>query len=325
MRRMRARLLPSLTVLIAALAAPHLGAEPAAAPGGEPPPSAATPAVAHGAALAEKLAAGDRALSGGDTRGALFAYLDASYLDPSSAVARVKLGRAYLALRYPARAQAQAEQALSLDPSSAEATRLLEDARAASAHVAAAAVSTGSGGTPAAAPVAAAPAPVVPATQPRVYKLTPEAQPAARSAPVAVALAPRPDAVPEPPPLPGPTAAQRYRAALDLIARREYGRAVAELDDAIAKDPRLGVAFSARASARFGLARYRDAASDYAMALELDPGLGTPLYGLAECYRLLGDPRAAELYRRYAGSRATDVREELRTVAARRAVELSGR
>ena len=57
----------------------------------------------------------------------------------------------------------------------------------------------------------------------------------------------------------------------------------------------------------------------------LDPGMGTPLYGLAECYRVLGDPSAAEMYGRYARSRAPDVREELRSIAARRAQELGGR
>ena len=40
--------------------------------------------------------------------GALFAYQDAVYLDPSSVAARVRLGRASLSLRYPAQAQATA-------------------------------------------------------------------------------------------------------------------------------------------------------------------------------------------------------------------------
>jgi tetratricopeptide (TPR) repeat protein len=126
-------------------------------------------------------------------------------------------------------------------------------------------------------------------------------------------------------PLDAPTAAQRYRSALDRIGRREYARAIEELDDAIASDPRLAVAYAARASAQFGLGRWREAADDYRAALGLDPELATPVYGLAECYRLLGDSRAAPLYQRYAESRSRDVREELRVVAARRAAELATR
>ena len=64
-----------------------------------------------------------------------------------------------------------------------------------------------------------------------------------------------------------------------------------------------------------------EAAHDYRAALELEPGLAMPLYGLAECYRVMGDSRAADLYRQYAESRAADVREDLRTLAVRRAAE----
>jgi tetratricopeptide (TPR) repeat protein len=85
------------------------------------------------------------------------------------------------------------------------------------------------------------------------------------------------------------------------------------------------VAFVARASARYGLGKHREAADDYEAALALDPRLGTPLWGLAECYRLLGDPHAAEYYDRYAKSTSSDVREDLRELARRRARELSDR
>jgi tetratricopeptide (TPR) repeat protein len=97
------------------------------------------------------------------------------------------------------------------------------------------------------------------------------------------------------------------------------------LNEAIALDPRLAVAYTARASARFGLGQFRDAADDYKAAIGLDPALATPLYGLAECYRVLGDPVAAELYRRYAASRAPDVREDLRAIAHDRAEDLTQR
>jgi tetratricopeptide (TPR) repeat protein len=107
------------------------------------------------------------------------------------------------------------------------------------------------------------------------------------------------------------------------MARREFSRAVDLLTDSIVADPRLGVAYAARASAQFGLGKYREAADDYRASLGLDPGLATPLYGLAECYRVLGDGRtAADMYQRYAESRASDVREDLRAISAKRAHEL---
>lgn len=151
------------------------------------------------------------------------------------------------------------------------------------------------------------------APQPRTYRLSPGALEAPSSAQGTAA----PGAV--------PSAAQRYRSALELVARRDFAGAISLLDEAIAIDPRLAVAYTARASARFGLGRFREAADDYKASLGLDPALATPLYGLAECYRLLGDPLAAELYRRYAASRASDVREDLRVIAQDRAQDLTRR
>ncbi len=52
--------------------------------------------------------------------------------------------------------------------------------------------------------------------------------------------------------------------------------------------------------------------------------MATPLWGLAECYRLAGDPRAADAYARYASSPVSDVRDDLRELARRRAAELGG-
>ncbi|HSN93229.1 MAG TPA: tetratricopeptide repeat protein, partial [Anaeromyxobacteraceae bacterium] len=296
-------------------------------------------------ALADKLALGDRLTASGDHRGALFAYQDAVYLDPRNAAARVKLGRAYAALRYRDQAMQQYAQALAIDPDSAEAKRAMEEAkstpappsaapqaprtaaakdlRQAPAEVAAAPVAP--------APAAAAPAPVTAASLPRVYRL-PEAQPTQgpvqapgavgpESEPAAVA---RPqDAPPAQPAGAGPTARERYKAAVALMASREYTKAIAELDAAIAQDPNLGVAYAARASARFGLGKYRESAEDYRAALGLAPQLGTPLYGLGECHRILGEPAAAaDYYAQYAQSTAPDVREDLRELARKRAAEL---
>jgi tetratricopeptide (TPR) repeat protein len=303
---------------------PTAVANPSAAPAATP---AATPAPLPVAvrppspAFLDKLSYADRLFVAGDFRNALFAYQDAVYLDPSDARARVRLGRAYAAMRYPAQAHAQYEKALELDPAFGEARRAMEELRTPPATPAA--VAAPAKATPVVIPAApvekVAPAPAVsaePHTQVRVYKLPVEADEPPPRREAAAAEAQPPDA---------PSPAQRYRAALDHMAKREFARAVTELDDAIAQDPRLAVAYVARASAQFGLARYREASDDYKAALGLDPSMATPLYGLAECQRLLGDGGAAELYGRYAESRAPDVREDLRALAKKRATELRKR
>jgi tetratricopeptide (TPR) repeat protein len=163
------------------------------------------------------------------------------------------------------------------------------------------------------------PAPAEPAPEPPPERVAAAAGAERQPPPGEASPAPPPGSAP--PESQGPSAAQRYRTALDLVARREYAAAVTELNEAIAVDPRLAVAYAARASAQFGLGRYREAAEDYKAALSL----ATPLYGLAECYRLLGDPAAAEMYKRYSESKAADVRDDLRAIAAKRAQELSNR
>lgn len=333
-------------------------AAPAAAPAPKLPPPLPQAAV-------EKLGQGDRAFLAGDYRNALFAYQDAVYLAPQSPLARVKLGRAYLSLRYPAQAIAQAEQALAADPSSVEARRLADEARnpparpasppasgAMAAPANGAAASASNGVAPASAQASAAQASSGP-PGPRVFRFTegdaaaapperapspaapdraatpaaPAAQPAAATAPAAartIAAVAEVEAGAATGSSPASaTAAQLYRTALVHLGNREFEKGAAVLTEAIAADPALGVAYAARASARFGLGRYRDAAADYRTALELDRKLATPLYGLAECYRVLGESRhASEMYQRYADSRAADVREDLRAIASRRAQEL---
>jgi Tfp pilus assembly protein PilF len=106
------------------------------------------------------------------------------------------------------------------------------------------------------------------------------------------------------------------------VGRREFALAVDSLNRALEKDPGLSVAFEARASARFGLGQYREAAADYQTARESSPGRASPIWGLAECYRLLADRRAAETYALYAESGASDVVEAQRDVARKRANEL---
>jgi tetratricopeptide (TPR) repeat protein len=331
-----------------AAAAPAIPAAPSTAPAVPAAPSAA---VRQG--VADKLALGDRLAAGGDHRGALFAYQDAVYLDPRNVGARVRLGRAYAALRYPEQAMEQYAQAVAVDPNDAEARRAMEEARKVSPAAAVAPVPA-----PAAravvvpAPASASPAPVAAvaaagttaagaggtgaavtsSSLPRVYRL-PEGQAAGgpMQAPQPVGPDSEPTLVvtasPEAPPVEaapqGPSARDRYKAAVGLMASREYAQAIAELDEAIRQDPGMGVAFAARASARFGLGKYREAADDYRTALDRAPQLATPLYGLGECHRILGEPAAAsDYYARYAQSGAADVREDLRDVARNRAAEL---
>ena len=119
--------------------------------------------------------------------------------------------------------------------------------------------------------------------------------------------------------------AELYEGALKLFGARKYAEAARSLDQVVQADPKLAIAFSARGSARFGQALYRDAADDYRQALALDASLALPIYGLAECHRMLEQASAAEEYARYAASTAPDVREELRADARKKASELGRR
>ncbi len=311
-----------------------------------PVPAAPLPGVI------EKLGQGDRAFLAGDYRAALFAYQDAVYVAPQYAPARVKLGRAYLALRYPAQAILQAEQALALQPGNEDAARLAQEARNPPPK------------PPASAPAAAEQAQAAPrpdssepstqGAQPRVYRFAIEPEQTTAPPQDGVASGPAAPAADQSGAPPreqsasveqrsfvaqaeaGPgqgyadmgatgarTPAERYRAALEFLSRREYPEAIHELTEAIAGNPKLAVAYAARGSAQFGLGKYREASDDYRAALFIDANLATPLYGLAECLRLLGDRRGSvEMYRRYADSHGKDVREDLRAAATRRVQEL---
>lgn len=305
------------TILLLAVPAPAASqvAPPSAAPAAD---AAAPPAtVVPSAAVIEKLGHGDRLFLAADYRNALFAYQDAVYLLPRYAPARVKLGRAYLALRYPAHAVAQAEAALAADPDSADARKLLHDARNAPTRPPATADGASAAAVAAGAPAAS---PVPPRPGSRIFRLTPEpaAEPTAATTPTPAATPAPLAAAPA-----DPSAADHYRAGVAQLGKREWAKAASELSSAIAADPNLAVAYVARGSARFGLGNYAEAAEDYRAALQRDPKLAMPLYGLAECHRALGDVKgAAEMYERYAESSATDVRDDLRLTAARRAKEL---
>jgi tetratricopeptide (TPR) repeat protein len=122
-----------LALALALAAAPARAQAPAAAPAATPaaaPAAVRSPAPPARPPAKEKLAQGDRSFAEGNLRAALFAYQDAVYLEPGAAGGHVRLGLAYFALRYPARAVEQARLALALQPTSEEARALLEEARA---------------------------------------------------------------------------------------------------------------------------------------------------------------------------------------------------
>ncbi len=279
-----------------------------------PPQPVRPPEAPPSQALIDKLGAADRAYLAGDFRAAHFLYQDATYLDPGSAAAKLRLARTYAALRYPEKAEAQLKQVLELDPANAEARKQLEELK---------------NPPPRAAPIPAAIVPPAPASGgpglaaatgtsgSRAYKFTPEAEPP-QAAPPPAPTAPPVEAA-------GPTAADLYRTGVAQIGRREFAMAVDSFSRALERSPDLVVAYEARASARFGLGQHREAAQDYQTAFTANPSRASPLWGLGECYRMLGDRRAIDAYEQYAESSTPDVTERQRDVARKRARELRDR
>ena len=92
------------------------------------PPTLAPVPGPNPAAL-QKIASGDQAAAAKENRSALYEYLDAVYLDPRSAQARLRLAAQYVRMGYPERARDQWEIALALDPGNAEAAQNLREAR----------------------------------------------------------------------------------------------------------------------------------------------------------------------------------------------------
>jgi len=142
---------------------------------------------------------------------------------------------------------------------------------------------------------------------------------------------PKPQRQPEPQPQSEPEpmldeagARERYTAAVKLINDRQYAESVPVLDEALRKKPGYGVALVARGSAHMGLLQYEAAAADYSAARTSDPSLASPLFGLAEAYRALGQPaRAAHFYKEYAASSAPDVQAPLKDYADQNARALA--
>jgi tetratricopeptide (TPR) repeat protein len=141
---------------------------------------------------------------------------------------------------------------------------------------------------------------------------------------LAILSPPKPAAEPPPKIVDEVGARERYTVAVKMINDRKYAESLPILDEALQKKPGYGVALVARGSAHMGLLQYDAAAADYTAARAADPSLASPLFGLAEAYRALGQSaKAADFYREYAASTAPDVQPQLRDYAARNAQALA--
>jgi tetratricopeptide (TPR) repeat protein len=233
---------------------------------------------------ASMMAAGDRAIAARDFRTALFAYQDATREDPGSAIVMVKLADTYARMGHDPEAIEYYARALKLEPRNSAASQGIRNCRERMALLA-------------------------PSVAPRMVEPPPrpvEAKPL------------------ETRPVDEAGARERYTAAVKLINERKYADAVPVLDDTLQRKPGYGVALVARGSAHMGLLQYEAAAADYDAARTSDPTLASPLFGLAEAYRAMGQPaKAAELYKEYAASPASDVQPRLRDYAARNAQALA--
>ena len=118
-------------------------------------------------------------------------------------------------------------------------------------------------------------------------------------------------------------ARKAYEQGVQQINGRDYASAAQSLSQAIVLEPTLAVAYVARGSANIGLRRYSDAAADYQYAIRLEPAMASPLYGLAEAYRVMGrGADAREYYEKYVASTAPDVRPDLKSEAQQKADKL---
>ena len=103
-----------------------------------------------------------------------------------------------------------------------------------------------------------------------------------------------------------------YRKAVGFMSEARFDEAAKILTSVIAQSASFTNAYVARGGALLGLRRFEEAASDYRRALELDPSLATPLFGLGRALDKLGDRTGScEQYRRYLASPGRDVQAKL--------------
>jgi len=251
--------------------------------------------------------AGDKAIEARDFRTALFAYQDATREDPSSAIVMVKLADTYARMGHDLEAIEYYARALKLEPKNAAAAQGLGNCRERMAMLA---------------PPDPRPSTAEAPQRPSTAEAPP--RPSTAEAPPRPSTAEAPPRPVEPKKIDEAGARERYTAAVKLINDRRYAEAVPVLDEALEKKPGYGVALVARGSAHMGLLQYDAAAADYSAARASEPSLASPLFGLAEAYRAMGQPaKAAELYKEYASSPSPDVQPLLRDYASRNAQALA--
>ncbi len=257
-----------------------------------------------------KLDEGDRLMQERKFRDASFAYQDAINANPNSVEANFKLGNTYAVLGYYSQAIERWTRVTQLTSDPGVKRSAEQNIAKAQSKLAATAPASAqpTAAAPAPAPTAAAPA-SVPAAAPAPTAAAPQTQevrPAA-SAP-AVNNTPRGQA------------RSFYEQGVKQISARDYAGALQSLSQALQLEPNLTVGYVARGSALIGLRRFNEAALDYDYAHRLDPSLSSPLYGLAEAYRVMGrSADAKRFYELYAQSTAPDVRPELQAQAREKA------
>src|SRR5262249_27846558 len=128
----------------------------------------------------------------------------------------------------------------------------------------------------------------------------------------------------EPPPVDEAAARAHYTTGVGLVRDRRYDDAIVELDRSLKAKPGFAVALVAHGSARIGQGGFEDAIADYTAAQRADPALASPLFGLAEAYRSMGqNEKAADLFRQFAASQAPDAEPGLKDYALQNAQALS--
>jgi tetratricopeptide (TPR) repeat protein len=119
------------------------------------------------------------------------------------------------------------------------------------------------------------------------------------------------------------SARRSYEEGLRLIKEKNYPGAIAALNAAVEQKPDFAEAYAARGTAQVYLRQPSAAVADYNYALQLNPQMASPLYGLAVAHQKMKEPLlAAGYFQHYAESHSPDVEPEMRKQAARLAQNL---
>jgi tetratricopeptide (TPR) repeat protein len=284
------------------VALPGTKAAPGAAPSTAPKPVA--PATVAASALENtrdpnaaiaKIREGDSLFKQARFREALFAYQDAVKLDDQSTNALLKEGLAYANMNYFKEAIAKWQHVLEIEPKNQYAPKYIATAKP---HVAQEATTDMSAPQPVQAPSLIAATTAAQAATASAKTVTAEDEAAAKDL---------------------------YKKAVIAINTQQSDEAVTQLNASLGRNPGYVNAYIARGGANFGLHKFSEAVADYQKALQLNPNLATPVYGLGRAYERLGDKlNACVQYRAYTGSTAVDVQQTLRKQAQDQLTALCG-